>query len=126
VLLLGAAGAHIHGAEAGANGPVVAFLAQQVDGGRTEAEVGFSGSFDATGIVDDTCGATLGLLYATIIASRTYVNVHSTENPSGEVRGQILTGALAPTSAPGSATPQFKFRSAFVGLVVALVAVATM
>jgi hypothetical protein len=126
VLLLSAAGAHIHCAEAGAKGPVVAFLAQQVDGGRTEAEVGFSGSFDATGIVDDTCGATLGLLYATIIASRTYVNVHSTENPSGEVRGQILTGALAPTSAPGSATPQFKFRSAFVGLVVALVAVATM
>jgi hypothetical protein len=130
VELLGAAGAHIHCAEAGDNGPVVAFLAQQVDGGRTEAEVGFSGSIDATGIVDDACGATIGLLYASIIAGRTYVNVHSTENPDGEVRGQILTGALAPTSAPtsapSSATPRFKFRSTFVGLVVALVAIVSL
>jgi hypothetical protein len=121
VALLGAAGAHIHCGEMGANGPVVAVLAPPVDGGRTEAQVELSGSIVATGIVDDTCGATLDLLYESIIAGRTYVNVHSTENPSGEVRGQILIPAME-----DSASPSFKFRSAFVGLVVALAAVAAM
>jgi hypothetical protein len=100
VALLGESGAHIHCGDIDATGPVVAFLAQPVDGGRTEAQVGFSGSVVATGIADDACGATLDLLYQSIIAGRTYVNVHSTENPSGEVRGQILLPALAPTSAP--------------------------
>jgi hypothetical protein len=128
--LLGVAGAHIHCAESDANGPVVAFLAQPVAGGVTTPQVGFSGSIVATGIVDDTCGATLDLLYASIIAGRTYVNVHSTENPDGEVRGQILIDALAPTSSPTlsptSESPRLKFGSAFVGLAVALVVVAAM
>jgi hypothetical protein len=126
--LLGMAGAHLHCGPINGDGPVVAFLAQPVTGGRTEAQVGFSGFIDVTGIVDTSCGATIDLLYETIVAGGIYVNVHSTENVDGEVRGQILISGLersSPTSAP-SASPNFMFRSAFVGLVVALVAVAVM
>jgi uncharacterized protein YunC (DUF1805 family) len=130
VAVLGAAGAHIHCGAIDANGPVVAFLTQPVEGGRLEEEVGFSGFLDATSILDEACGATIDLLYTSIMEGRTYVNVHSTENPSGEVRGQtltpVMTPSMAPTMAPDSASPHFKFRSAFAGVVVALIAVVAM
>jgi hypothetical protein len=126
VELLGAAGAHIHCGAIGANGPVVAFLTQPVAGGRMEEEVNFSGFLDATSILDEACGATIDLLYTSIMEGRTYVNVHSTTNPDGEVRGQTLTPVMAPTMAPDSASPNFKFRSAFVGVVVALITVVAM
>jgi hypothetical protein len=129
--LLGVAGAHIHCGPIDGEGPVVAFLAQPITGGDTALEIGFNGFIDITGIVDDTCGATIDLLYESIAAGGTYVNVHSTENPDGEVRGQILVSALMPSSSPSSsptpsASPDFMSRSASVGLAVALVAVAVM
>jgi hypothetical protein len=127
VALLGAAGAHIHCGASGENGAVVAFLTQPVDGGRMEAEVDFSGFLDATSILDAACGETIELLYTSIMEGKAYVNVHSTENPSGEVRGQVMSDMMAPTSAPDdSASSQFQFRSAFAGVAVALVAVLTM
>jgi hypothetical protein len=131
--LLGVAGAHIHCGPIDGEGPVVASLAQPITGGDTALQIGFNGFIDITGIVDDTCGATIDLLYESIAAGGTYVNVHSTENPDGEVRGQILVSALMPTSSPNSsptsapsASPDFMSRSASVGLAVALVAVAAM
>jgi hypothetical protein len=110
---------------------VVAFLAQVVEGGRTESVVDFEGSLDESSIVDDACGSTIALFSASIIAGDTYINVHSTENPGGEVRAQILgvvaAPTAAPTEAPTSASPHFfKLRGASVGLVVALVAFAAM
>jgi uncharacterized protein YunC (DUF1805 family) len=123
VALLASAGAHIHCAVSGENGPAVLLLAQPVEGGRMETEVDFDGYLDATSIIDDTCGATMDLIYASIIEGRTYVNIHSTENPSGEVRGQTLIAAAMDM---GSASPSFKFHSTLVGLVVALVAVTVM
>jgi hypothetical protein len=129
VELLGVAGAHIHCGPIDGDGPVVAFLAQPVTGGLTQMEVGFSGVIDVTGIVDPSCGATIDLLYDTIMAGGTYVNIHSSSNPDGEVRGQILMSASKrkqlPTSA-SSGSPHLVFRSAFVGLGVALVTVAAM
>jgi hypothetical protein len=126
VALLGAAGAHIHCGAFDEAGDVVAFLAQPVDGGRMETEVAFSGFLDATSILDDACGATIELLYTSIMEGRAYVNVHSTENPSGEVRGQTPATTLAPDMDMDSASPYFKFRSAFFGVAVALVAVAAL
>jgi hypothetical protein len=55
VLLLGAAGAHIHCGASGENGPVVAFLAQPVDGGILTSPLGRSGVLDDSSIVEDTC-----------------------------------------------------------------------
>ena len=86
--LLGAAGAHIHCAPAGSNGPVILNLAGTVPGG-------FSGTFynqatlDEDNIVNGSCGDTLSEIVDSMIAGNTYVNVHSSTVPSGEVRGQI-------------------------------------
>lgn len=88
--LLGAAGAHIHCAPAGQNGPVVAFLAGVVNGGLDGA-VKISATLTGANIVNDACGATIADLVNSMSSGLTYVNVHSLANPSGEVRGQILS-----------------------------------
>jgi len=63
-----------HCAPAGANGPVVAFLAAPVPGG-------FHGNVDV--------GAAVAELVDAMAAGDTYVDVHSPAFPGGEVRGQI-------------------------------------
>lgn len=87
--ILAAAGAHIHCAPEGENGPIVAFLAGQVPGG-------FDGDFEVKATLTDDnvdgeagCGDTIDALLAEMEAGNTYVNVHSAANPGGEVRGQI-------------------------------------
>jgi len=86
--LLGAAGAHIHCAPEGANGPVVAFLAGVVLGGLV-GEVVFKGTLTDANIIDQTCGESTEELLKSFCDGGAYVNVHSLNNPSGEVRGQI-------------------------------------
>lgn len=86
--LLGVAGAHIHCAPAGQNGPVSAFLAQPVPGGL-DGRVVIRGTLDDGDVIPTPCGADLASLVDSMRAGDTYVNVHSIANPPGEVRGQI-------------------------------------
>lgn len=86
--LLGVAGAHIHCAAAGANGPVVAFLAAAVPGGL-DGKVDIRATLTDANIVNPACGSTIAELLDSMQAGNTYVNVHSVGNPGGEVRGQI-------------------------------------
>jgi len=86
--ILGVAGAHIHCAPAGENGPVVAFLAGEVPGGF-DGTVEVKATLTEANIVDDACGADLGELLESMRSGDTYVNVHSPAHPGGEVRGQI-------------------------------------
>ena len=86
--LLAVAGAHVHCAPAGANGPVVAFLAQPVADG-IDGKLKVSGTITDADIINDACGATVDELVSSMQAGLAYVNVHSLANPSGEVRGQI-------------------------------------
>lgn len=86
--LLAVAGAHIHCAPAGMNGPVVAFLAQPTPGG-VDGKLKVSGSIGDDDIINDACGATVDELVDSMEAGQAYVNVHSSANPAGEVRGQI-------------------------------------
>lgn len=86
--VFGAAGAHIHCAPEGQNGPVVVFLAGVVPGGLN-GDVEVSGTLTDANIVNPACGATLGELAASMREGQTYVNVHSARNPAGEIRGQI-------------------------------------
>lgn len=86
--ILGAAGAHIHCASAGANGPVVAFLAGVVPGGF-DGTVELDATLTAANIVNPACGADIASLVESMRAGNTYVNVHSIDFPGGEVRGQI-------------------------------------
>jgi hypothetical protein len=87
--LVAGAGAHIHCAEPGQNGPVVAFLSPGVPGGLTEAASAINGVLYLDDLVNMSCGATLAELTAAMISGKAYVNVHSTTNPSGELRGNI-------------------------------------
>lgn len=87
--ILGAAGAHIHCAPEGENGPIVVFLAGEVPGGFID-EFETEATFTEVNIVNDACGATLPDLVEAMVDGNTYVNVHSTDFPAGEVRGQIM------------------------------------
>jgi AMMECR1 domain-containing protein len=87
--LVAGAGAHIHCAEPGQNGPVIAFLSPGILGGLTETTSAINGVLYLDDLVDTSCGATLAELTTAMISGRAYVNVHSTTNPSGELRGNI-------------------------------------
>ena len=89
--ILGAAGAHIHCAPKGANGPVVAFLAGSVPPAGFDGDVEIEATLTNSSIVNANtdCGATIAELVEAMLDGETYVNVHSAANPSGEVRGQI-------------------------------------
>jgi hypothetical protein len=83
--------AHIHCAQAGQNGPVVVWLyppapPAQLIPGRTN---GILSEGTITGVTNDTCGSTLTELVDRMRDGGTYVNVHTSQFPPGEVRGQI-------------------------------------
>ena len=81
--------AHIHLAPDGQNGPVVAFLyGPALIPGRT-AGVLATGTITAADLIGPLSGASLDDLLDAIRAGNAYVNVHTMENPGGEVRGQI-------------------------------------
>jgi hypothetical protein len=85
--------AHIHLAPAGVNGPVVAWLypaappAQLIEG-RTQGVLA-EGVITEADLVGPLAGASLSALVAEMRAGNTYVNVHTSQFPPGEVRGQI-------------------------------------
>lgn len=85
--------AHIHLAAAGVNGPVVVWL--YPDGPPPQLIEGrFSGVL-AEGVItaDDLVGLladeSLDALIDELTSGGAYVNVHTTANPGGEIRGQI-------------------------------------
>jgi len=83
--------AHIHCAPAGANGPVVVWLypaspPAQLIPGRTN---GILSEGTITGVTNNACGMTLTELVERMRVGDTYVNVHTSQFPPGEVRGQI-------------------------------------
>ena len=86
--ILGAAGAHIHCAPVGENGPVVVFLAGVVPGGL-DGTIELKATLTEANIVDTACGETIAELIESMRDGNTYVNVHSIANQAGEVRGQI-------------------------------------
>ncbi len=77
---------HIHCGAAGVNGPVRVFLFGPVVPEGTSNGILSQGSFDPTGI---TCPDGTALLDA-MRAGDTYVNVHTSLLPGGEIRGQIV------------------------------------
>jgi hypothetical protein len=85
--------AHIHLAPAGANGPVVAWLYPSAPPpapieGRFSGVLA-EGTITAADLVGPLAGHSLSDLVDEIQAGNTYVNVHTLQNPAGEVRGQI-------------------------------------
>jgi hypothetical protein len=89
---IGSAGSHIHTGAAGVGGGVAHPLSPELDD-ETDARAGTYSAGDNTFTLSSE---EIGLL----VTAGLYVNVHSLDNPAGEVRGQIL---LAPNVAPETA-----------------------
>ena len=86
--------AHIHCAPEGVNGPVIVWLYPAEGPPPAEADGRFSGVLSTGTITDDDVGACGDVndvegLVELIEAGGTYVNVHTSQYPAGEVRGQI-------------------------------------
>jgi hypothetical protein len=85
--------AHIHLAPAGANGPVVVWLypsapPAQLIPGRSSGVLA-TGTFTAENLVGPLAGQSLDALLDAFLGGDLYVNVHTSQYPPGEVRGQI-------------------------------------
>lgn len=86
--------AHIHLAPAGQNGPIVAWLYPE-EGQEPELIEGRFNGVLATGTITDAdlvgplAGMSVDDLLQEIKDGETYVNVHTQQNPGGEIRGQI-------------------------------------
>ncbi len=86
-------GAHIHNGTTGTNGPVVHPFTEEFDGNTASGIWGF----------DDEGGLTPELL-TDLLNGELYLNVHTTANPAGELRGQILRATS--TAMAASLTPE--------------------
>jgi len=85
--------AHIHLAPAGVNGPVIAWLypaapPAQLIPGRVNGVLG-EGVLTAGNLVGPLAGQPFQTLVEAIMAGNAYVNVHTSQFPPGEIRGQI-------------------------------------
>lgn len=85
--------AHIHRAPAGVNGGIVVWLRPEAPPavlvpGRFDG-VFAAGTITAANLVGSLAGQPLSALLDEMRAGNTYVNVHTSQVPGGEVRGQI-------------------------------------
>ena len=81
--------AHIHVGPPNDNGPVVAFLFGPVLGGVDSAGRLASGSIEAGDLRNTLAGQPLSALIDEIEAGNAYVNVHTVDHVTGEIRGQL-------------------------------------
>lgn len=88
--------AHIHCGPAGEAGPVVAFLFGFIDGGVSANGVLAEGTVASGDVIEradsEVCPggvATFDDMLAQMRDGNAYVNVHTVQNPAGEIRGQI-------------------------------------
>ena len=92
--VFGTAGAHIHCGSSGFTGPILVELQAGVPNNTTE--IGLVGIILEEDILPGGCFATIENLWTAMTTSfGVYVNVHSEENPSGEIRGDFLGGGIA-------------------------------
>ncbi|MEO0972880.1 MAG: spondin domain-containing protein [Pseudomonadota bacterium] len=75
--------AHLHLAQAGVNGPVIADLGAGISGDNVNITI------TEADLVDALAGADLETLIGEMAAGNVYVNIHTDAYPAGEVRGQL-------------------------------------
>jgi hypothetical protein len=79
--------AHIHVGAAGTNGPIIFFLFNSATQGQFASPV--TGILYPQDFIPAGGLTTFEEAIAAIRAGNTYVNVHTTANPNGEIRGQL-------------------------------------
>ena len=109
--------AHIHMGSSTANGPIVVnlFIPSKATG-KVDGTLAQS-SINSTSLIGPLKGKQMTDLLKLINGGQAYVNVHTTQNPPGEVRGQMSSGsatsastatAASTASAPStSSTPKY-------------------
>jgi hypothetical protein len=114
-------GAHIHMGKPGVNGPIVADLNAPGLGGAAAASSSSSSSGEGTAMTSNSVSGTIRStdlkgplegkqitdLVKLIEEGRAYTNVHTEQNPNGEIRGQLLTSSssdITSTDNTGSAS----------------------
>jgi hypothetical protein len=85
--------AHIHFGPAGVNGPVVAWLypsgpPPELIPGRHDGVLA-TGTITEGDLVGPLAGEPLSVLVELIMEGNAYVNVHTSQHPPGEIRGQL-------------------------------------
>ena len=86
--------AHFHLAPAGENGPVIASLipaGTDLDAPRIQQRLSRAlvGRLTAQNLTGPLSGQPLNVLAEEIRAGNVYVNIHTSGNPDGELRGQL-------------------------------------
>jgi hypothetical protein len=101
--------AHIHFGAVAVNGGISVFLCSNLGNGPAGTQVcPASGTISGTFVAGDVVGpAAQGIapgeyaeLLSALRAGVTYVNVHTTERPGGEIRGQISAPGVRPMPMP--------------------------
>jgi hypothetical protein len=82
--------AHIHLGFPGENGPVVAFLFGPSSFGITEQRGIVEGTLTQDNLIGPLQGRPIIDLVREIQKGNAYANVHTVQNPDGEIRGQIV------------------------------------
>jgi phospholipase C len=80
--------AHLHLSPEGVNGPVVVTLYNAAPGGEVNGVLA-QGTITAANLTGPLAGKPLIKLIDEISSGQVYVNVHSTDHPGGEMRGQL-------------------------------------
>ncbi len=83
--------AHIHSGAVGVAGPVIVTLFLPATATGQISGVFAVGSLDASNLPS---GVTVASLKTLLSSGNAYVNVHTTANPTGEIRGQLVPAQL--------------------------------
>ena len=98
--------AHIHQGIAGQNGPVLVTLFNTpTPSAMTNGELA-KGTITPTNLEGPLPGKQITDLISMIQSGGTYANVHTTANPMGEIRGQIVEGKTGTGRSGGAANTQ--------------------
>ncbi len=81
-------GAHLHMAEAGSNGPVVVSLLPEGLPGLNNGLIA-EGMISSSNLVGPLAGMSISDLLSGLESGGIYVNLHTSANPGGEIRGQV-------------------------------------
>jgi hypothetical protein len=101
---------HIHSAKQGQNGPVVVGLFNpSMSGPPIKAVNGMlaKGTITAANMTGSMAGKQMSDLVSLIKSGGAYVNVHTTKNMNGEIRGQVSSGNATsdtPVGTPSAST----------------------
>lgn len=88
-VLQGATAGHIHSGNPGENGPIVVTLFKS---DSPQNEVNMENMFASDKLEGPMQGKQISELVTAMSNGSTYVNVHTAQNPNGEIRGQISGG----------------------------------